>query len=124
MIRFLILIDSLIIFILLRKLYSDIIKMMRCKYYLILIVFALTLNSCRHYHAADKIVTFKTPFGYIHRGDSMGEVVSVLGNPHEVSNYKRREVWSYDFNKNGQVLVNFVKGSVREVRVEEDIEQE
>ncbi|MDD3296389.1 MAG: hypothetical protein PHU64_03415 [Candidatus Omnitrophica bacterium] len=97
---------------------------MRCKYYLVLIFFTLALNACHHYRIAEKAVNFKTPFGYIHRGDSMGEVVSVLGNPHEVSNYKRREVWSYDFNENGRVLINFVKGIVKEVRVEEYIEQE
>ena len=61
---------------------------------------------------------FETPFGIIAQGDSMAEVVSLLGNPHEVSTYQRREIWHYAFQEEGTLSVYFKEGVVTQVYVQ------
>ena len=93
--------------------------MMKVLYFSILIIFISLSLACSHYSLIGEPVTFKTPFGYIHKGDSMADVVTVLGNPHEVSHYKRREIWHYDFNDNGKIFIYFTEGDVAEVKLRE-----
>jgi outer membrane protein assembly factor BamE (lipoprotein component of BamABCDE complex) len=70
------------------------------------------------YKKVDGVVSFETPFGLIKRGDSMTEVAKILGNPHNVSQYKRREIWEYDFKNKGKIFVYFLEGSVAKVYLE------
>ncbi|MCF7907890.1 MAG: DUF2845 domain-containing protein [Candidatus Omnitrophica bacterium] len=77
-----------------------------------LVVFICLSIGCHQYAAVENYTVFTTPFGPVAKGDSMREVVSRLGNPMNVSNYKRKEVWSYNFEKTGEVFVYFEKGNV------------
>ena len=78
------------------------------------------LTSGFHSHRETvKLEVFQTQFGYIRQGDSMTDVMAVLGNPHDVSNYKRRENWQYDFAEKGKIFVYFVEGAVSKVHLEE-----
>lgn len=81
-----------------------------------LIIVMLLFSGCYNYSAIDKRINFATPFGYIAKGDSMREVIKLLGNPREVSSYSRKEVWYYDFPQTAELFVYFEKGDVIDVQ--------
>jgi len=77
-----------------------------------LIALLFLFSGCYNYSAVETRTNFTTPFGYITKGDSMYEVVKLLGNPREVSHYSRKEVWHYNFPHKGELFVYFEKGDV------------
>lgn len=81
-----------------------------------LIAAILLCNSCYRIPAARKGGSFATPFGYIVKGDSMRDVVKLLGNPREVSHYRHKEVWRYNFSQTGELFVYFEKGDVVDIQ--------
>lgn len=88
---------------------------MRNKSILLVAALIFLVSGCHHYKNAGSPKHFQTSFGDIQEGASMAEVLSVLGNPHEVSHYQRREIWQYDFQQGGKLSVYFVKGVVAKV---------
>jgi outer membrane protein assembly factor BamE (lipoprotein component of BamABCDE complex) len=92
---------------------------MRFLSFLILLLAIFSFSACHHYIIRDKSVYFETPFGSIEKGASMAEVTKVLGNPHDVSYYRRREFWQYNFKEKGKVFIYFINGNVGKVRFEQ-----
>jgi len=81
-----------------------------------LIALILLVGGCYRSPAVSKGRSFTTPFGYIVKGDSMREVVKLLGNPREVNHYRRKEVWLYNFSQTGELFVYFEKGDVVDIQ--------
>jgi outer membrane protein assembly factor BamE (lipoprotein component of BamABCDE complex) len=91
---------------------------MRFLFFTIISSSFIFLNACYSHRAINNGTVFKTPFGNIREGSSMSEVVGILGNPHEVSHYRQKEIWQYDFNENGKASVYFINGNVKNIHCE------
>lgn len=89
---------------------------MRVLLALSLVVFIFGSVACSQYVAYENQTVFSTPFGQITKGDSMKQVVQVLGKPEKVSHYKRKEVWQYNSTKAGKISVYFEKGNVVDIQ--------
>lgn len=81
-----------------------------------LVIAMISVVGCNQCIIKQKPATFSTPFGQITKGDSMSEVIGVLGNPEDISYQGRREVWHYDFTETGEVSAYFEKGDLIDIQ--------
>ena len=82
----------------------------------ILILFIIFGSACYTSHKKEKTVTFITPFGEIEKEASMGEIMSILGNPHHIVSGGSKETWYYFFGENNDLEVYFVNGRVLDIK--------
>lgn len=81
---------------------------------LIPVVFFSFISACYTRQESAK-VTFPTPFGEIEKASSMGEVMSVLGNPCRILSHDSGETWYYFFEQDKRLSVYFLNGKVIDI---------
>ena len=88
---------------------------------LVLSLFFVVLFGCA---SSSDVLVFETPYGKIHEGSSMVNVMRPLGNPDDINVLpkERAELWYYHFGDDKKIYVYFIDKKV--VKVRDTIEEE